>query len=403
VAFVQSSATVGERVALHRRRRGLSQAELARLLGRSPSWLEQVERGVRSVDRASVLGQIAAVLRVSVSELAPGSLIAEEREVEPAAVQALRTALTGYPSLSRGADVRPFNPTQRAALRYAVDEAWKLVHEGRQTALADALPGLLERADLVRASWTRSDDRTGLTLAAETYQVTTAVLTQLGQTALAWIAADRAIVVAQMAGDRLQTAAGTFRLAHVFLAGDRLGEALQVASGYAEALEPRLGNASTELISLWGALHLVAAVAATKRQERARALTHLEQAESAAARTGAGRNDGHTEFSPVNVALHGVTVYVELGDPGTALRRADAIDVAALSLERRVQMLVDVARACTQLRLTSPATRALLDAEDLGPELVRSQGLVREVVRELMAVDRGAELQALAKRLGMQR
>jgi hypothetical protein len=66
-------------------------------------------------------------------------------------------------------------------------------------------------------------------------------------------------------------------------------------------------------------------------------------------------------------------------------------------------MLVDVARACTQLRLTSPATRALLDAEDLGPELVRSQGLVREVVRELMAVDRGAELQALAKRLGMQR
>jgi ribosome-binding protein aMBF1 (putative translation factor) len=45
------SAGTGERIAVYRRRRGLSQAALAGLVGRSESWLSQVERGIRSVDR----------------------------------------------------------------------------------------------------------------------------------------------------------------------------------------------------------------------------------------------------------------------------------------------------------------------------------------------------------------
>ncbi len=50
-----ASGSVGERIAAYRRRRGLSQPVLAGLIGRSESWLSQVERGVRSVDRLSVL------------------------------------------------------------------------------------------------------------------------------------------------------------------------------------------------------------------------------------------------------------------------------------------------------------------------------------------------------------
>jgi transcriptional regulator with XRE-family HTH domain len=50
-----SSGAIGERVGAYRRRRGLSQAALAGLVGRSESWLSQVERGVRSVDRLSTI------------------------------------------------------------------------------------------------------------------------------------------------------------------------------------------------------------------------------------------------------------------------------------------------------------------------------------------------------------
>jgi transcriptional regulator with XRE-family HTH domain len=63
------SGSVGERIAAYRRRRGLSQATLAALVGRSESWLSQVERGVRSADRFSVLVDMAKVLRVDVESL----------------------------------------------------------------------------------------------------------------------------------------------------------------------------------------------------------------------------------------------------------------------------------------------------------------------------------------------
>jgi transcriptional regulator with XRE-family HTH domain len=54
---------------VYRRRRGLSQAALAGLIGRSESWLSQVERGIRSVDRLSVLLDMAKILHVDVESL----------------------------------------------------------------------------------------------------------------------------------------------------------------------------------------------------------------------------------------------------------------------------------------------------------------------------------------------
>lgn len=61
-----SAGGIGQRIAAYRRRRGLSQAALAGLVGRSESWLSQVERGIRSVDRLSVLLDMARVLHVEV-------------------------------------------------------------------------------------------------------------------------------------------------------------------------------------------------------------------------------------------------------------------------------------------------------------------------------------------------
>jgi len=39
---------IGERIRLYRRRRGLSPPRLVQLIGRSESWLSQVERGTAS-------------------------------------------------------------------------------------------------------------------------------------------------------------------------------------------------------------------------------------------------------------------------------------------------------------------------------------------------------------------
>lgn len=70
VVSTDGETPLGERVAHLRRRLGLSQVELAAQLGRSESWLSQVERGVRSVDRLSVLTKLAQALDVPVADLA---------------------------------------------------------------------------------------------------------------------------------------------------------------------------------------------------------------------------------------------------------------------------------------------------------------------------------------------
>jgi transcriptional regulator with XRE-family HTH domain len=49
--------SVGERIAIYRRRRGLSQVALANRIGRSEAWVSQVERGIRDCRSSSGLAR----------------------------------------------------------------------------------------------------------------------------------------------------------------------------------------------------------------------------------------------------------------------------------------------------------------------------------------------------------
>ncbi|HEV7465635.1 MAG TPA: helix-turn-helix transcriptional regulator [Candidatus Dormibacteraeota bacterium] len=78
--------TLGERIHRYRVRAGLSRTQLSGLIGKSPSWLYKVERGVLAPpDRISVLSELARVLRIEVDDL----LI---EPVSPAAADAVRRA-----------------------------------------------------------------------------------------------------------------------------------------------------------------------------------------------------------------------------------------------------------------------------------------------------------------------
>src|SRR4029453_8610131 len=92
--------TLGQRIAHHRRRRGLSQVKFAELLDRSESWISQVERGTRTIDRLSVLGEVARVLDVPANELLPGSFLPADGDREHPSVAAVRLGLRGNPALA---------------------------------------------------------------------------------------------------------------------------------------------------------------------------------------------------------------------------------------------------------------------------------------------------------------
>src|SRR3954468_19307747 len=92
--------TVGERVAFYRRRRGLAQATLAGLVGRSEDWLSKIERGEREIRRLDVLTEVARGLRVTLGDLL-GEPVLMEDEDQNDDVPAIRDALMAPRRLSR--------------------------------------------------------------------------------------------------------------------------------------------------------------------------------------------------------------------------------------------------------------------------------------------------------------
>jgi transcriptional regulator with XRE-family HTH domain len=394
--------SIGERIAVHRRRRGLSQSELAGQLGRSVQWLSNLERGVRPADRYAILVPIAERLGVPVTELT-GDLPTshDETDRQNAVVQRIRLALTGHVFIAGVMEPAAIPDVPSIdELRVRAEAAWVLVHEARYEELGELLPELV--ADVERAAW-RADEPESWRLAALTYQAVAAVMAKLGGSDGAWVAADRSAFAAARAGDGLLAAAGDFRLGHAFLSSGRPDQAERAASVAIAALEPAARAGDAEALTLWGALNLVRAVAAARDGDREVAMSALADADEAVARLDGRCGDRfETEFGAQNVAVHAVSVAVELGDAGLALRRASCMDPVGLSAERRARLLVDVARAHAQQRQAGAAVDAIVEAERLAPEMVRCHRLVRETVGDLVRRGRSRprpEVQALARRL----
>ena len=391
---------LGRKIAVERRRRGLSQPELARMVDRSVAWVSQVERGVRKVDRMSVLEALAAALDVPLAELAAEAPVVAAVTGEPPGAGGLRLVLSGAYALRAMLDGR--RAPALSTLRTKTRKAWELTHAGRYTELSELLRGLVP--DLETAARAVPEDQRAevFELMAATYQACSAALAKLGEPDAAWIAADRAMAAADRAGNPLMVAAGAFRLVFVFINARRYDQAEETTRTAAEALQPMVNQGTPQAMSLWGGLTLQRAIIASRVNDPDAAYSYLERAAQVAARVGEGRNDYNTEFGPANVTLYEIAVAVELGDAGRALRAAAAVDTTGLSAERCARMLIDVARAQAQRRQIGEAVAALREAEQITPEQVRGHELARQLVSDLLTMQDppSAELRELAGRLG---
>ncbi|MFF3853687.1 helix-turn-helix domain-containing protein, partial [Micromonospora sp. NPDC002575] len=152
-------------MAYWRGQRNMSQQVFADRLGRSKSWVDKVERGVRALDKVSIIREIAAVLRVDPDVLIPR---ADAAEAEPAAggVDGVRAALTRHPALLPAPDVLTDPAAYRARVAHA---ASVYAHAG--------YPELLRRIPLLLVDGHRlaaGDDAAGLLVQA--YRLTAQVL-----------------------------------------------------------------------------------------------------------------------------------------------------------------------------------------------------------------------------------
>jgi transcriptional regulator with XRE-family HTH domain len=403
---------IGGRVKAFRRRRGMSQERLAHLVGRSESWLSQVERGIRPVENLAVLTRLAEVLDVEIDVLAGQPLRLAPPAGAPVTdeVAAIRDALSGYAELTAllGSEGdRPLRDLR--AVSGEVAEAWSLRHRSLYGRLGHVLPSLIGELEAAASRYDGDDRSTAYALLSDVYQIARAMLRATGETELAWIAGDRAFQAARLAGDPLQLARVARAMALVFLAQGRMAQATDLAVTAAAALEPGLGTAGPDRWAVWGSLVATAAVVAARKNEAVTTVELLGDADRAAGVVHAARwTDPRTGFGVANVGVHRVSVAVEPGEPLEAQRQAGRVDFSTLPdqfAERRAALHIDVARALGQQRDVGAAVLHLLEAERIAPEEVRHHVLVRELVRCFLKRERRRlavpELRPLAERLGV--
>ncbi|MBO4207212.1 helix-turn-helix domain-containing protein [Micromonospora echinofusca] len=368
---------IGRRVAYWRGRRRLSQQVLADRLGKSKSWVDKVERGVRSLDRVSTIEEIATVLRIDVAVLLSRSVPPAEATGRVAGVELVGAALSAYEiALGRSARV-PVPPVDR--LVESVRHAWTSFQHARYPQVVTFLPGLLAAAQRAHAD----DPVSGRGPLVEAYRVTAAVLVKLGEVDLAWVAADRAMNVAS--GDPVLVAAAAVQLGQVLRAAGRSRPA-QVAMRAAayRVAPPDLDDGAPPEVSLCGTLLVQAALAAAGQGDGRAVAELIDEAADLAARVGDGQDHHRTGFGPTAVDLARTTAAVELGQVDEAVAWHEKTTTRDgwrwLAAEHRAAHLVDAARAYLLVGDPATAGRLLVDADRVAPAEVRHRPSARAVV-----------------------
>lgn len=402
---------VGRRVAYWRQRRKMSQQLFADRLGKSKSWVDKIERGVRKLDKYSVLYEIGDVLSIDVQVLTGGEMHRKPDSVncvDQVEVEEIRAALEHYDQVvtyfgGQGAQEVPLDD-----LGKAVTHAWATFQHAKYGMLARALPKLLRDAQAADASHDGDHGAQAAGLLTQVYQIAASVLRKLGEHELGWLAADRAISVSHRSGDPLLAGTATYRVANAMLALGRHRPALDLNVQVAHRLAPATAaEATDDVLSVYGLLLLQGAMAAARGADVATTRDLLRAAEEAAVRLGRDANHYHTVFGPTNVVLHRAAAAVELGEHGLATHAHETLDpdrFDALLPERRAHHLVDVSRAYTHLGNMERAGELLVEADRLAPSEIRCRPQAHEVLTTVLRRTRGtpvAPLSDLADNLGL--
>lgn len=399
----------GERIARARRRRGLSQAVLAALVGRSESWLSQVERGRRGIDSHAVLTQMAQVLRVDVGELTePGNSEMSGLRPYPSAQQ-IENAMVSYTVLDDGiSNSSAGQPCDSRNLEIRVNAARCRYQAARYEETGRLLPSLIRDTETASRAAGPADSSL-CRIRAHVYDITAALLNRVGEHALAWSAADRAISAAEQSGQPLMIALSAYRMAYVLTSRKHPHEALELATTTAAAIARTMQSPAPQpdALSIGGGLHLAAANAAATQYDSALSASLLRTARQLAEQLGRDANIMGTAFGPVNVAIHAMSTSAKLGQWAAVIRLGESLDATTLPaglIGRRTQAKLDLARAYAMRRQDAAAVNTLLAAERLSPQLFRFHASTRDVVSALLRREHRAstpQLRPLAQRVGL--
>jgi transcriptional regulator with XRE-family HTH domain len=409
--------TIGDRLAEIRRRRSLTQEQLAEAAGVSVETIRKLEQNERTAARVATLNKLARALDVRTSSLFGNSgqpVAGRDVDDDDVALVALRRVLAPARGI-RGATIATAEsePASLGGVQrtiWAVDRAY---HADDYASALTALPTLLTDAALTAGSAGEGERPAALRALSQAEQLAGTMLIQTRKFDLAHRALDRALDAAGEAGDELVAAAAVVSLCWLLPRQGRLDEAEELAVSTADAIEPSFARASPEHFATWGWLMLRGAAAAVRNNRDDRAGEMLDAAAAAGARVATVAGSVVTPapatvgtFGPATVAMKRVETAIVAGDTGRALRLAQRVPAGERpTSNNRNRHLLDVAYAQADNRLYAEATATLERIRHDAPIWLRHQRYARDIVANVVASRRRAlsdELNNLVAAVGLE-
>lgn len=377
---------IGENIGRLRWLSDLTQEELADRAGVSVDLIRRLEQGNRNAARLSSLYRIAAALDVPLLALfGHDTVLQPDDRHDGGSINALREVLT-----PENGDRPEEAPSSSAELEPLVADTWRNYRTGHFSRLAAMLPGLLASAEQAAREAVAQDRARTHLLLSDAYNVTSAVLAQLGYLDLAYIAARKAVDAAKETEDARAAAVAVNALIWILMRQGRFTTAEQTALRTADTIEPRFGVTDPSHLAAWGSLLWSAAGSAVRNDRFEQADGLLREMRIIVDRVDQDSRDPRVVFGPSAVTMWATEIAVEREDYGEALALAEQVPPHGhVPLLTRTHHLLEVATAQAHTRPLSDALATLLEVKKLAPEWMRYQLLARETVRMLLS-KRGA-------------
>ncbi|MEU8262963.1 helix-turn-helix transcriptional regulator [Micromonospora sp. NPDC048999] len=402
--YIAGELPPGRRVAQLRARRGMTQQIFANRIGKSKSWVDKVERGLRNLDRFSTIETVAEVLGVTPEILLSKAARWPEPIGAPAdALERVRATLACYDTTGFAAG-RPVPPSADELTR-RVNHAWEAYRHAHHPQVLRMLPDLLGDARHLATVTSPADTAN---LLVRTYRLAAQVLVKLGEAELAWLVADRAMTAA--AGDPRRTAMAAIPLAQALRASNRGRLAMTAATTAVQQLTPTpTRHTPPDHLALAGIVQIQAALAAATCDDPT-AVRHLT---NHAAHLAATHRDhphhnggGDLDFAPIMVDLARALTAAELGDSQQAItlhRHATNGDAWRwLPAEHRAAHLIDISRAYHDLGDHHAAGQALVTADQIAPAETRNRPAAHAALTALLRTGpTSADVTRLATTIGL--
>jgi transcriptional regulator with XRE-family HTH domain len=392
-----SDEPIGERIRLLRRQRGWSARYAASVAGISHTQWSRIENGLRSADNRFVLAEIAAALRVPLSDLTTTGAMPDDRGHGHQAIYGITKAIIeadlDYPATVTPGPLAPLlaQLDTVSSLRFSCD------YLGAARLLPDLLAGL-------HAAASGPDRVAALRALVFGADAASFVIRYLGEPASAVLVADRARQAATALDDPIMLGMASWSQAHAASGIGLYSRAQIIAEQGASLLHDHTNEPGG--LELLGQLITVQGFAKYAQGDLTGAAAAVDEATVIAARTGQSDALG-LNFGPTNIDFWRISMGADGNDPGHAVDIArGVIPQQVTAVSRQVAFYIDVARALSNTGKDQEAIRMLLVGERLAPQRIRTSPIVAETLRgALERARRGAgwtELRGLCERVGLQ-